>query len=126
MAGVPFSSTEKALIRQYLGFSELFHDIDPRLESQMAELGDRSPEAADNVRAQLARLANIDARLDGALDNLDLQKAEEVTFLGPDQLEALRDQGRNLIQRIAIVFQVAPQRDYYGVEAASGGILPEG
>jgi hypothetical protein len=121
-----FTPEEKALIRQYLGFSELFHDIDPRLESQMAEIGDRSPEAADHVRAQLARLANIDAQLEAALDNLTLSKAEDVTFLGPDQLEALRQHGRNLVERIAIVFQVRPQRDYFGSEVGSGGVLQLG
>jgi hypothetical protein len=98
-----FTLEEKALIRQYLGFSELFHDIDPRLESQMAKIGDRSPEAADHVRTQLVRLANIDTQLEAALDNLTLSKAEDVTFLGPEQLEALRLHGRNLVERIAIV-----------------------
>lgn len=118
-----FSGEEQARIRQYLGFSEQFQDLDGRLESQLAEVGSRSPEAETLVRQCLARLANVEEQLEGALDNLALTRAEDVSFLGPEQLEALRQHGRNLIQRIAIVFHVEPLRDYFGSEATSGGRL---
>lgn len=119
-----FTPPQMAAIRQYLGFSELFHDIDPRLESQMIDLGNRSPDAVTRVVNNLTALADIDSRLTGALDNLDLTHADEVDFLGPAQLEALRDQGRMLIQQIAITFELKPKRDYYMVgEDAGGGVI---
>jgi|SRR5579859_6660285 len=124
---MPFSDAEKAAIRQYLGFSELFHDLDPRLEGQMNDLGSRAPDAVTRVQANLTALANIDTRLAGALDNLDLTKAEDIEFLGPKQLEAIRDQGRMLIQQIAITFELKPKRDYYATgEDMGGGLIPLG
>jgi hypothetical protein len=121
-----FTDAQKAAIRQYLGFSELFHDIDPRLEGQMIELGSRAPDAVARVQANLVALADIDARLGGALDNLDLTKAEDILFLGPDQLEALRNQGRMLIQQVAITFELRPKRDYYATGECMGGEIPLG
>jgi hypothetical protein len=121
-----FTDPQKAAIRQYLGFSELFHDIDPRLEGQMIELGSRAPEAVARVQTNLLKLADIDARLDGALENLDLTTAEDIIFLGPEQLEALRNQGRMLIQQIAIAFELKPKRDYYATGECWGGEISLG
>jgi hypothetical protein len=121
---VAFTDTEKATIRRYLGFSELFRDVDTRLEGQLDSL---SAEAEALVRATLVQLAAIDAKIHtAALENLDLQRAEDVTFLGPEQLIALKDYGRSLINRIAVTFEVEPMRDYYGAGAMGGGVIPFG
>lgn len=121
-----FTDAQKAQIRQYLGFSELFHDIDARLEGMMNQLGSRAPEAVSRVIANLQRIADIDARLDCALDNLNITKAEDVEFSGEPQLDALRNQGRMLIQQIAIVFELIPKRDYFAVYDGCGGVVPLG
>jgi hypothetical protein len=125
---MPFSASEKQLIRNYLGFSELFHDLDPRLEGQMADIGDRSPEAVTFVQGILAKLATVDAQLDTLLSRLSIIRAEDIEFLpGQQQLEAARDRGRELVQKIAIVFEIKPKRDVYaGGEDLDGGILPLG
>lgn len=116
-----FSSQDKVAIRNYLGFSELFHDLDPRLESQMNDIQARSPDAVAFVQARLADLDDIRSRLGLALDNLDLVQAEDVTFLGPMQLEALRDQGRMLVRQIAIIFELEPKRDVFSTEGVGWG-----
>lgn len=114
-------------IRNWLGFSELFHDIDPRLESQMNDIQARSPDAVTFVQARLADLDDIRSRLGLALDNLDLVKAEDVTFLGPMQLEALRDQGRMLVLQIATIFELKPKRDVFLTgEDSYGGMIELG
>jgi len=118
-----FTDAQKAAIRQYLGFSELFHDVDTRLESQMSEIGTRSPDAATRIVNNLTALAAIDTRLTSALDNLDLVRAEDVTFLGPAQLEAIRTHGRMLIGQIAITLEVQPRRDYYSTGAEMSGCI---
>ena|SRR5690348_10643427 len=125
MAG-DFTDDEKAAIRSYLGYSALYYQIDPRLESQIGAggLGTTQPSEATRVRTILTALADIDTRLSGALDNLDLSKAEDITFLGPPQLEALRNQGRMLIHQLGIIFELVPKRDYYGAgENLNGGYI---
>jgi hypothetical protein len=124
-----FDENEKASIRTYLGWSALYRDIDPRLESQIGTggLGTTQPASATKVRAILTRLADVDTRLDGSLDNLDLTKAEDINFLGPAQLDALRSQGRMLIGQIATIFELEPKRDYYGTGGGDdGGVIPLG
>lgn len=129
MATGDFTDDEKAAIRSYLGFSALYYQIDPRLESQIGAggLGTTQPSEAARVRTILTSLADVDTRLGSALDNLDLSKAENITFLGPEQLETLRNHGRMLIQQLGIILELEPKRDYYGMsENAYGGVIPLG
>lgn len=125
---MPFSDSEKQLIRNYLGFSELFHDIDPRLESQMNDIGTRSPDAVTFVQGILTKLATVDSQLDALLPQLTLTKAEDIEFIhGSEQLEAVRDRGRELVQKVAIVFEIKPKRDVYASgEDLGGGLIPLG
>lgn len=109
-----FTDAQKAQIRQVLGYSELFHDVDTRLESQMDEIGTRSPDAETRVKSSLTAITALDTRISTALDNLDVRKAGSIELLGPAQLETLRQHGRMLIQQIAITFEVEIKRDYYG------------
>jgi hypothetical protein len=124
---VSFSEAEKARIRRYLGFSQNFGDVDTRLEGQLDTLSPQ--EAEDQVREILAKLAAIDAKLQSAaLSNLDLSRAEDVEWLGPDQLLALQNSGRMLINQLGIIFNIdmSGQPDYYGSSAGGGGVIPLG
>lgn len=122
-----FTESEKARIRRYLGFSQGFHDVDTRLEGQLGTLSPQ--EAEDQVREILVKLAAIDAKLQSAaLNNLDLVKAEDVTFLNELQIIALQNYGRTLINQLAIIFNIdmSMQPDYYGSSAGMGGVIPLG
>lgn len=122
-----FTPSEKQQIRQFLGFSELFHDIDTRLETQLIRIGDAADQSAkERVSTLVVSLNDIDTRLVGALDNLTLEKAEDVTFRGEQELEGLRKQGRMFIQQLSILFEVRPMRDYFGMEISMGGFIPQG
>ena len=122
-----FTDDEKMAIRSYLGWSALFFEIDPRLEGQMNRLPTSVPAAVTRVQTILTSLADIDTRLGAALDNLDLTKAEDIIFLGPEQLDALRNQGRMLVNQLSIIFEVSPKRDYFGEgEGGMGGVIPLG
>jgi hypothetical protein len=122
-----FTEDQKSRIRSYLGWSQLFKQIDPRLESQLVMLPQDSPETADRVLAIDAKLQDIDAKLqDVALNNLDLSRAEDVTFLGREQLRGLYDAGRRLIHQLSIIFEVEIERDYYGTDAEMGGVIALG
>lgn len=120
-----FTDAEKVKIRQYLGFSEAFHQINTRLESMMDDLANRSPAAVDEVRAILAKLATLDTQLDTSATSLEFKRAEDVEWnLG--QWEQLVARGRYLIQRLAIMFEVDPAADYFGAATGGGGVIPLG
>lgn len=116
-----FTNIEKSKIRRYLGFSELWRDLDSRLEGQLNDLPERNPDAADQVREYIAQLDAIWAKLNSAaISNLDVIRADEVTFRGPEQLMGLREQGRMLVQAIAITFYIDPPRDIFSSGTAGG------
>jgi hypothetical protein len=119
-----FTEDEKSAIRNYLGLSELYKDLDARLEGQLTTL---STYAETRVRACLTKLAAVDAKLDSvALNSLDVKSADGATFFGPDQIDALQNYGRTLIGQIATTFLMDVPRDYYGGAAGNGGALSIG
>lgn len=116
-----FTNAEKTAIRQYLGFSELYRQIDPRVESQLDALPANNPDAETRVRNVLGSLALIDAKLmSAALTRLDASRVENIELLGPEQLAELRRQGRMLVNQIAVTFDITPPRDYFDPSGASG------
>ena len=120
-----FTGPQKAAIRQYLGFSELYLQTDTRLESQLDALPASSPDAADRIIATLARLAALDARLCRATGQLSVAAIGDITLRGEPGMDALANQGRRYIQQLAVTFDVVPPRDYYGAGEA-GGVLALG
>ena len=111
-----FTDDEKLQIQHYLGVSEFYF----MWNAEILELG-ASTTAQARVRVLLSDLADVDARLKSALDNLSLVKAEDVEFRGEGELEALREHGRNLVHRLAIIFGVEIVADYYGSSVGMGG-----
>lgn len=124
-----FTNAEKTKIRRYLGFSELWKQIDMRLESQLDALPLTNPDAETEVRTTLTRIVAIDEAIQSkALTRLDASEIiGEVKLLGPAQLTALRAQGRMLVNQIAITFSVEPFRDYFDEGGGSmGGMIQMG
>lgn len=122
------SEAQKADVRLYLGFAR-GRDLNPQLESRL-DAGVLSTEEETRIGATLTLLGQIDTKLQSAaLDNLDLQRAEDVTFLGPEQLAELRRHGRSLVGRLATLLEVEPARDYFdtgGAGSSMGGLIPLG
>lgn len=122
-----FTLPQRVAIREYLGWSQLFKQIDPRLEGQMDNLPITTPDAVTTVLALLADLGAVDAAIqNAALNNLTLSKAEDVNFFGPEQLSELRRHGRMKIQQLSIIFELEPKRDYYSVDDGMGGEIQLG
>lgn len=116
-----FTGAEKAAIRNYLGYSELFHDIDTRLEGQMDTIGTTRPDAEARVRALLTKLAALETKITEAGDCFtNLKKGPEgVEFFGPEQILALQSLGATYIQQMSIIFEVSAKRAYFGVDFGS-------
>jgi hypothetical protein len=127
---VPFTPAERAKIRMYLGWSEKYRDYDTRLESEMDGVGnDVSADtgAAFNVRDILSKLQNVVDLLESGTGNQTIRAVKGGTvFQGPEEMKTYRTHGRTLVQRMAIIFNVAPRRDFFGDEASTGGIIQRG
>jgi len=125
---VALTEAQKADCRLYLGYAR-GRDLHPGLEHRL-DAGVLSAEEETRVGATLTLLGQIDAKLQSAaLDNLDLARAEDVTFLGPEQLAELRRHGRSLVGRLAILLEVDAARDYFdtsGAGSGMGGLIPLG
>lgn len=130
MPALPFVEAERAKIRNYLGWSDRYRDYDTRLESEMNGIGNdvnADTGAAFIVRDILAKLQNVDDSLEGGMGNQTLRAVKGGTvFQGAEEMRTYREHGRSLIQRMAVIFDVAPKRDYYGDEASSGGLVQRG
>lgn len=114
------TETQKASVRRYLGFGR-GRDIHPELESRF--VGWLSTEEETQISATLTQLDALMTKLQSAaLENTDLQSADkgDAVFFGPEQLRALRDHGRMLVQTLATIFEVEPRRDVFGMGPVGG------
>lgn len=114
------TETQKASVRRYLGFGR-GRDIHPELESRF--VGWLSTEEETQISATLTQLDALMTKLQSAaLENTDLKSADkgDAVFFGPEQLCALRDHGRMLVQTLATIFEVEPRRDVFGMGPVGG------
>jgi len=117
---VALTETQKASVRRYLGFGR-GRDIHPELESRF--VGWLSTEEETQISATLTQLDALMTKLQSAaLENTDLKSADkgDAVFFGPEQLCALRDHGRMLVQTLATIFEVEPRRDVFGMGPVGG------
>ncbi len=120
-----FTLTEKAKIRFYLGYQDLFRDINTSLESQLSATG-ISAEAQTIVKSILSSLADIDTKLLGSHTRLKASTVGSIK-LNAEELYQLRGEGRRFVLRLSSIFGVSPREDIYGEGAgASGGVIPLG
>lgn len=119
------TETQKAGIRRYLGFGK-GRDIHPELESRF--VGWLSAEEEALITTALTQLDAVMTKLQSAaLENTDLKSADkgDAVFFGPEQLRALREHGRMLVQTLTTIFEVDPLRDIFAT-GPTGGFLPLG
>lgn len=124
----PWTEAEKASIRAYLGFPNLFHQQEPRLENAINSVQTVSDGGAlDNdatqarMRVALAQLDAVDAKLSA------LQCSYQVLEAGTDKVRLdsiraawqLRQDGKRIISQLAIPLGTRPVRDYFSSSETS-------
>lgn len=99
-----FTDEEKTLIREYLGWTHRFAQVDTALERGMSAI-ETDAAAADRARAHLTELARIDAAITAAEARF---KAEQVGSikLSESELSRLRSRGAERVGRLARLFGV--------------------
>lgn len=108
-----FTDAQKAQIRRYLGFPDVFRYANTRLESAMDVVGGRA-EVQAQVEADLAAITAVEAKLTEALTSAGIKKVDEVEFFEAGQRKALRDEGRRMCSRLSITMGVPLAADAFG------------
>lgn len=134
------SPTERAKVREYLGWTQRYFQTDSRLEMAMNSL-DASAEALLLVQDTLANggllasLADIDAKLVNAHKRIKVAKVGTIELPGKMEIGILRSEGRRFVGRLASLLGVEVRHDVfsgqgphrfmgYGGPYGGGGNLP--
>lgn len=114
-----FMDAQKAQIRRYLGFPDVFRYANTRLESAMDVVGGRA-EVQAQVETDLAAIAAVESKLTEALTSAGIKKVDEVEFFEAGQRKALRDEGRRMCGRLSITMGVPLAADAFGDTGYTG------
>lgn len=107
-----FSDAEKALIRQYLGYADIFRYQNPRLEGVLTK--SLSPEAEDLVRTHMASLVEVEKKIiSQGIATAGLQRADDIWFYRGSTYIELRNWGRIYCGRISIILGVPIYSDIF-------------
>lgn len=119
------TTTQKAQIRLYLGFSDMSRSTPThwRLESMMLAL---SSEAEAAVGALLTSLATIDTAFTttAALSSAGLKSVDNggvEWFSATSSQQSLATNGRRLVNRLALTMGVEPYADVFGSGRTTSG-----
>lgn len=118
------TDTQKAKIRQYLGWSARYHTNDDALEKAMVTIGDL-PEDEARVTAALTVLETLDTELTEARGRLKASVVGSIT-LNANEIAWLRSEGRRVVKRIAAILGVEIRSDAFGSGGSRGGVIKHG
>lgn len=114
------TDANKAKIRRYLGYPDVNRLTYYELEGALGAI------SSDGETIATGLLTSLDALHTALQDSWSRQKvvrAEEVTLAGPDEIRALRAEGRRLSAELAALFDVPVLVDVWGSGGGSGTCL---
>lgn len=132
-----FTESDRVQIRQFLGYSALWLQADPRLESAIANIqsvadGGTRPDTSSEVQAKaiVTKLQLIDT----AMDTLVIQQGatrvqNKMELDSAREMSRLRSLGRQYVHRLARMFDTLPRADVFSMapdEASAYPALPFG
>lgn len=114
-----FSDTQKAKIRRYLGYPDIYRDHDPRLESALDVVGGRA-EVQALIEADLAALEALETKLTSTQSYGGVRRADDIEFFPGEQIASLRTEGRRFVGRMSITLGVPIASDVFGSTGYGG------
>ena len=121
-----FSEAQRARVRYYLGWPEVFFRSVDAVGEALDIVGGR-PAAQAIVEELLAKLDALDEEID--TDVVRSSKAVQVGSVklrGPYQLDAKNARGRELVQRLANILGVEPMGGVFGAERTTDNCIAQG
>ena len=116
-----FTDVEKAQIRRYLGYPDIYRDHTPWLESAMDVVGART-EVAAMVSADLVSLAIVETSLTSTLSSGGLKRIDDIEFYEGSQVASISHAGRRLVGRISVTLGIPICSDVFGGDGYMGGM----
>jgi hypothetical protein len=117
---VAFLESDRVSIRQYLGYSRLNYQFDPRLESTITTVqaitdGGSYPDDTTElaIKANIASLAALETKLTALWDQAQAVDADGLKIEVPRAMIMLRAEGRRLVGYIADALDMKPKRDVF-------------
>lgn len=132
---MPLTDHQRQQIRRYTGRTRINAQVDRTLENALDAvnaLETSAPAAYTELVADIATLLTgleaIDAQLTQSITKRQkFTKAEDVTFAGPQELQTLRQHGRQLVQRLCTAIAIPLGKDpFSGAPSAMGGLMKIG
>lgn len=125
-----FIEAERVEIRRYLGFSRMYLQTDPRLESaittaQSAADGGAAPDSSTEalIRATLTDLGTLENSLKALWPQAQALAAGSLRLDVARAAAMLRAEGRRLVGVIADQLEIAPRRDVFAPKPVHGHAL---
>lgn len=120
-----FTTTEKARIRQLLGWGARFWQLETRLENAMDAVEQTLTEETTLIQSILVQLTDIDTKIIDALGTVGVTGVSSIQLEADQGIRHLRSEGRRLVESIAAILQVNIKHNFYGSTMA-GGYMPQG
>lgn len=109
-----WTTTEKARLRLYLGWSARFHQFDSRLEQAFSAIESEPDDATrDLIVAVMTSLDDVRTRIVDAYSRLKARVVGSITLPGAEEIAMLRSEGRRLVGQIAATLGVAVRHDIF-------------
>lgn len=117
------SDEQKSQVRYWLGYPDQQRETFSDLEGGLASL---SSQGEARVTSALTQLTAIDTQLQSSWSRQKVIKAEDVVLAGPQEIQALRMEGRRLASLIASTLGVSTLRDAFSSGGSGSGIARRG
>jgi hypothetical protein len=121
-----FTSTEKARIRELLGWGARFWQLETRLESAMSAVELNLPDETALIQATLVSLTDIDTMITAALGTVGVTGVSTIHLDSDQGIGHLKSEGRRLVEGIAIILQVNIKKNFYANGGMQGGLVNYG
>lgn len=118
-----FTLPERQSVRKYLGWSGRYYQTDSRLEQAMNAI---ATETETEVRAELTRIATLDAEMDTARRRWKAAKVGSIDLQGATEYQLLRSAGKQAAGRIAAMLGVEIRHDAFSGTGPSGSMSLDG
>ncbi len=122
-----FTESDRVQIRRYLGFSGIFLQANPRLESAITAVqaisdgGTRPDNSSElEVRAYIAKLQKIDEKIECMLwSTVGVSKADEINIDSARGIAVMKQEGRRFVTLLSDILSCTPLKDCYSSTAAN-------
>lgn len=113
-----FSESDRVKIRRYLGFSAITLDTDLEnaiTNAQSTGDGGAMPDDSTetDLKAQLAELGAIEARISTLLEDAEAHRVDSITVDNARSIAVQRQEGRRRVRYLSAALETPPRRDVF-------------